>query len=462
MRKLLLSLAVLPLLALAANAADTRPVASQREVTREVLPPGHDNVQKIVSPKGIEIWLIEDHRLPILSLAFAFRGGMSLDPPDKAGLANFVSDVLDEGAGSRDSEAYQTALADNSISLGFSAARDSLNGSIKTLTTHRDLVAELLHDALTSPHLEPKDVERMRDGIAAEIKRNMANPEWVAQRNFNNTLYHGQPYGQPGFGSLDTLAKITPDDLRGYVKGHFGRDQLLVTATGDIDAKTLGDLADKIFGDLPEKTADISQPDVKPQGLGQLYVIDKPIPESVLLLGAAGLKRDDPDWYAAEIMNYALGGGGFNSRLMEEVRAKNALTYGISSSLVPYQHSGLIIINGSTKNEDAGKALTLVKQQLSLMQTGGITDSELRDAKIYLTGSIPLSMTSTMSVADTLLSLRLDRLPSDFLGQIDAKLNAVTRADVARVAKRLLDPAGFAFFVLGQPTDVKATAEIPK
>jgi zinc protease len=420
----------------------------------------HDTVQKIVSPKGIEIWLVEDHRLPIISLAFAFRGGMSLDPADKAGLANFVSDVLDEGAGPRDSETYQAALADNAISLSFSAGRDSFEGSVRTLTAHRDLTAELLHDALTVPHLDPKDVERMRDEIAAEIKRNMADPEWVVQRNFNNTVFNGHPYGQPGFGSLDTLARITPDDLRGYIKAHFGRDQLLVTATGDIDGKTLGLMADKIFDDLPDKAAAFTVPDITPKGGGQIYVIDKPIPESVLLLGAPGVKRDDPDWYAAEIMNYVLGGGGFNSRLMEEVRVKHALTYGIDSSLIPYQHAGLMIINGSTKNEDAAKALDLIKQELGRLQSGGITGDELKNAKTYLTGSIPLRMTSTMNVASTLLAMRIDRLPIDFLTQVDARLNAVTQSDVARVAQRLLDANKFASFVLGQPTGLKPTAPV--
>ena len=423
--------------------------------------PAHaETPQKIVSPKGIEIWLVEDHRLPIVSLAFAFRGGMSLDPADKAGLANFVSDVLDEGAGPRDSEIYQAALADNAIALSFSAGRDNFQGSLRTLTAHRDLAAELLHDALTNPHLDPKDVERMRDEIAAEIKNHMADPEWVAQRNFNNTVFNGHPYGQPGLGSLDTLARITPDDLRAYIKGHFGRDQLLITATGDIDAKSLGQMADRIFGDLPEKAAAFSVPDITPKGGGQVYVIDKPIPESVLLLGAPGLKRDDRDWYAAEIVNYVLGGGGFNSRLMEEVRVKHSLTYGIESSLIPYQHAGLIIINGSTKNEDAGKALDLVKQQLTRMQTGGPTADELKDAKTYLTGSIPLRMTSTMSVAETLLALRIDHLPIDFLDQVDAKLNAVTQGDAARVAGRLLNANSFASFVLGQPQGLKATAPV--
>ncbi len=433
------------------------------------LPPvssGHpgaaDQVQRVVSPNGIEIWLVEDHRLPLLSLAFAFRGGMSLDPPEKAGLAHFVSGVLDEGAGPRDSQAFQKTLADNAIELSFAADRDQFEGSVKTLTAHRDLAAELLHDGLTSPHLEARDVDRVRDQILAQIKRNLADPEWVTQRAFNNTVFQGHPYGQPGYGTLDTVPKIVPDDLRAYVKDHFGRDQLLVTATGDIDAAALGTMVDRVFGDLPARAAPFTVPDVQPEGVGKVYVVDKPIPESVLLLGAAGIKREDPDWYAAEVMNYTLGGGGFNSRLMEEVRAKRALTYGISSSLVPYQHSSLLIISGSTKNEDAGQALDLVDKELTRMAAGGVTPDELRDAKIYLTGSIPLDMTSTMGVAEMLLNLRIGHRPIDFLKTFGAHMDAVTQEDVARVANRLLPPAGFAEVILGKPEGVTATAAVPQ
>ena len=438
----------------------TLPAVARTPVQAESLQPA-SHVVKVVSPGGLEIWLVEDHRLPILSLSFAFRGGMALDPAGKPGVAHFVSGVLDEGSGPRDSQAYQSALADNAISLSFSADRDSFDGQVRTLTTHRELAMELLHDSLTTPHLDPKDVDRIRDQIVSEIKQNMANPEWVAQRNFNNIVFHGHPYGQPGYGSLETVAQITPDDLREFVKAHLGRDQLLVTATGDIDAGALGALCDKVFGDLPAKAAPFTIPEAHPQAAGQTYVVDKPIAESVLLMGASGPKRDDPDWYAAEIMNYALGGGGFNSRLMEEVRAKRALTYGIESSLVPYQHAGLIVIQGSTRNEDAAQAAGVVKAQLARIAGDGISDAELRDAQTYLTGSLPLRMTSTMRVAELLLSLRLNNLPVDFLDQVDAKLRQVTRDDVRRVAKRFLAPESFTTVVLGQPTGITASGALP-
>jgi zinc protease len=413
-------------------------------------------VKTVTSPKGQEVWVVEDHRLPIVSLAFAFRGGMALDPADKAGLAHFVSGVLDEGAGSRDSEAFQGALADNAIEMSFDATRDAFEGSLRTLTQHRALATELLHDALTSPHLDPKDVDRIRDEISAQIKRNMADPNWAAQRAFNDAVFHGHPYGQPGYGSLETIGAITPDDLRSYIKAHFGRDQLLVTVTGDITPADAGALTDAIFGDLPEKAAPFTVTPIANQAAGKTITIDKPIPETVLLLGANGLKRDDPDWYAASIMNYVLGGGGFNSRLMEDVRVKHSLTYGIYSAMVPYQQAGLIVIDASTKNEDAGQALALVKTDLAKMQQGGITAGELKEAKIYLTGSLPLELTSTHAIASALLALRIDRLPPDFLDKVTGKLNAVTLSDVAHVAGRLLDPTAFTVVMLGQPVEPAA------
>ena len=174
----------------------------------------------------------------------------------------------------------------------------------------------------------------------------------------------------------------------------------------------------------------------------------------MLLLGGPGPKRDDPDWYAAEIMNYALGGGGFNSRLMEEVRVKRGLTYGVGSSLVPFQHAGLIEISGSTKNEDAAPALQLIDSEVARFAADGITEAELKDAKTYLTGSVPLELTSTMRISGALLSLRLDHLPPAFFDEIAGKLTAVTKADVARAARRFLQPAQFTTVVLGSPAGI--------
>ena len=418
-------------------------------------------VKQVTSPKGLTVWYIEDHRLPIVSLAFGFRGGMSLDPAAKAGLAHFVSGVLDEGAGPRDSEAFQKAEADNSIALSFEATRDSFNGQMRVPSANLPVAEALLHDALTSPHLDPKDVERIRDQLSADLRQRMADPEWVAQRNFNNTVFHGHVYGQPGYGSLDTLKAITVDDLRSYVKLHCGRDQLVITATGDISPDALGSLADAVFGDLPAKAAPFAVPEEQLQYPGQVFVVEKPIPESVLLIGGPGPKRDDPDWYAAQILNYALGGGGFNSRLMTEIREKRALTYGIGSQFLAYKHAGALIISGSTKNEDAATALKLVRDEVGRMQATGVTDAELADAKTYLTGSLPLQMTSTLKVADIMLSMRLDDLPIDFLQQRDKLYNRVTAADVARVAKRFLDPAKQTAIVLGKPAGVTSTAPLP-
>jgi zinc protease len=418
-------------------------------------------VKDIVTPKGLHVWFVEDHRIPVASVDFAFRGGMSLDPADKPGLAHFVSGVLDEGAGSRDSEAFQTALADNNIDLSFDAQRDSFDGEVRFLTAKTEIAGDLLRDSLNAPHIAPKDVDRIRDELTADLKRRMADPEWVAQRNFNNTVFHGHPYGQPGFGSLQSIAAITPADLKGYVKAHFGQDQLLITATGDLSPADLGAFVDKVFATLPARAQPFDVPEATLQYSGQLFVVEKPIPESVLLVGGPGPKRNDPDWYAAEIMNYALGGGGFDSRLMEEIRAKRALTYGIGSSLIPYRHAGLLYISGSTKNQDAAQALDLVKTEVSRMQAGGLTDAEIKNAKTYLTGALALQMTSTEAVSAILLSMRLDNLPIDFLDQRAGLFDRVTADDVARVAKKYLDVAQMTTIVLGQPDKLASTAKLP-
>ncbi|WP_236783772.1 M16 family metallopeptidase [Azospirillum humicireducens] len=418
------------------------------------------DIKRVVSPGGIEAWLVEDHKVPVLAIEWTFDGAGGSDPKGKEGLANLASTMLDEGAGPYDSQAFQARLQDKAISLGFDAGRDGFSGSLRTLTENRGEALELTRLALTEPHFAPEALDRMRASIMASLKRDLADPNYVARRQFYATAFPGHPYGGEVRGTLETLPAITPDDLRAFAKGQFGRDRLVVAAAGDISPEDLGKALDTLFGTLPAKSEAKPIPDVTMTGLGETILLPRPTAQTVMLMGQPGVKRDDPDWYAATVMNYVLGGGGFGSRLMEEVREKRGLSYGVYSYLIPMDHAAVVMAGGSTVNAKAGQALDIIRQEWARMAKDGLTDQEMADAKTYLTGSFPLQLGSTEAIARILLQVKRDDLGIDYLNQRDRYINGVTQADIKRVAQRLLDPAKLLTVLVGKPEGVSPTRTV--
>lgn len=421
------------------------------------------DIQVVESPGGIQAWLVEDHTMPIIALRFAFKGvGAKLDPPEKQGLARMVSNTLDEGAGSYDSESFQKTLNDNSIALSFSASRDNFSGSLRTLTRNRALAFSLLKLAITEPRFDEDPVARMRAHNIARIRSSLSDPSWLAARLMNDIAFENHPYAMNSGGTISTLQAITPDDLRGFADRYFSRERLVVSAVGDITPDELTAMLDEVFGALPE-TADIpaiENFDVKNGGTITLY--EKDIPQTIINIQQPGIGREDPDYYKAMVMNYILGGAGFGSRLMAELREERGLTYGVYSSLQDYEHVDLITINTSTKNESAAEALNLIKQEMEKLAAAPPEDEELARAKSYLIGSLPLSMTSTGQIAALLLGLQLDDLPADYFSKREKALRAITKEDVRETAQRLLQPDNLTTVIVGKPENVTVTKTVDR
>jgi zinc protease len=411
-------------------------------------------IQKVVSPGGIEAWLIEDHRIPLMALDVSFRGGASLDPAGKEGLASFTASLLDEGAGPLSASAFQKEMADKSIALSYSADQDRFSASVKTLTKFRDRAFELLALSLSKPRFDADAVDRVRNEIVTSIQTNSSSPNWVARRKLAEIVFAGHPYSRSTNGTVPSVRAIKVADMQQLLKSRLGRDQMLVTAAGDITAAELGAALDKLFADLPAKAAPFNIAEVVPQGEGQTVTIQRGIPQTIINMAAPGMKRDDSDWYAGQIVNYTLGGGGFQSRLMEDVRgagSKKGLSYGFSSAFVPYKYGGLVLAGGSTRNQTAAETLNVVKAEFARMYKDCITETEINDAKTYLTGSFPLTLTSTDRLAALLMQLRVEDLGIDYLSRRDGLINGVTADDAKRVCTRLLDPAKLTTVMVGQP-----------
>jgi len=417
------------------------------------VPAGAVQGQRVISDGGIEAWLIEDHSIPVIAMEIGFRGGAALDPPGKEGLAHMVSGLLDEGAGDLDSLAFRRALETQAISISFDAGPDVFSGSLRTLTENRERAFELLRLALTAPRFDAEPVERIRAQILTGLKFDAEDPQQIAQRRLAALMFPDHPYGRPPKGTPESVKAITVDDLRGFVRTRLTRDRLKIGVAGDITPDQLKSLLDKTFGALPETGAAPTVADVTPR-TGMTEVVEKDLPQSVAVFAETGLPREDEDFYAAYVVNYILGGGGFASRLTEEVREKRGLAYSVYSYLYPLDHAALVIGGTATNNARMGETLQVIREEWRRMAEEGPTETELADAKTYLTGAYPLRFTSTPNVAAILMSMQMDGYPLDHLETRNDKVEAVTLEDARRAARRMYDPAELSVVVVGKPSGV--------
>ncbi len=418
---------------------------------------GATDVQRVVSPGGIEAWLVEAHEIPVLSVSIAFRGGAATDPAGKEGLANMVSGLLDEGAGDLDSQAFQSRLEDLAIRLSFDAGLDSFDVDLKTLSENTDEAFRLLGLALARPRFDPGPVERVRAQIQVGLARRQSDPNYIARRTWFAAAFPNHPYGRPVSGTPESVARLTIDDLRGFMARAIARDRMVIGVSGDITPDKLATLLDSTFGALPEKGAEIDVPHATPQAPGRLIVKKRPIPQSIVIFGGEGLRRKDPDYYAAYVMNHILGGGGFTSRLTNEVREKRGLAYGVYSYLSPLDHAELFLGRVATKNSRVAESIRIIRKEIARMRDRGATEAELADAKTYLTGSFPLRLDTNDKIAGMLVGIQLEGLGIDYIDKRNGYIEAVTLADVNRMAKRLLKPEELEIVVVGEPEGIKPT-----
>ncbi len=422
-------------------------------------------VERVVSPGGIEAWLIQDRMLPLVSLSFAFRGGAALDPVGKEGLAQLTAALLTEGAGDLKGPAFQAELEERSIGLSFQAGLDTVQVSLKSLNRDRDEAVRLMALALTRPRFDADAIERVRARSLTSLARSAEDPGTIANDAWMAAAFPDHPYGRPTRGTPESVKSLGEADFRAFVGQRLARDNLLIGVVGDISAAELGPLLDRALGGLPKTSTPATVADVTPAGGGKTLVERKAVPQSRIVFGAPGVKRNDPDYYAAYVMNYILGGGGFNSRLMTEVREKRGLTYGIYSYLSPLDHTGLLVGGSGTENARVGESLTVIREVWRQMRDQGPTDEELADAKTFLTGSFALRLDSTDRIAAMLVAIQLDHLGIDFLDRRNSFIERVSLDEVRRAAQRLLDPDRLLTVVVGEPagvTDAEPTTPAAK
>lgn len=413
-------------------------------------------ITEITSPGGITAWLYSDHTIPIVTLEASFRGGAVLDPADRAGVTSLMMSLLDSGAGELDATAFAEAREELAARFGFSAGRDAVSVSAEMLTETRDAAIELLRSALLEPRFDPNAVARVREQTLARLRADETAPGTIATRAMNALAFPGHPYAIPADGTPETVAAIDAEALRAAHRAALVRDRLHVAVVGDITAEEAGPMLDRLFGDLPEGGPPLP-PVADPALAGGITVTEFDIPQSVVAFAHAGIPRDDPDFIPAFVMNHILGGGGFGSRLTEEVREQRGLTYGIRTALSTGDYGPLVTGRFSTANARVAEALAIVREEWARMAEDGVTEAELEAAKRYLTGAYPLRFDGYGRIANQLLGLQIDELGIDYVNNRNDLVEAVTPEDIARVARRLLDPERLTFVIVGRPEGLDTT-----
>lgn len=407
----------------------------------------------LTSPGGIPAWLVQDDSIPFTALEIRFRGGTALDAPGKRGAVNLMAGLLEEGAGDLDAQGFAEARDALAADFRFRATADSIGVSVKVLTENRDKAMTLLQTALVQPRLDADAVERVRGQVLAGLRSDAKDPDTLAGRAFYTAAFGDHPYASAGDGTIESVTALTRDDLLAAHRATMARDRLYVSAAGNISADDLGKLIDKLVSDLPATGAALPGP--APWNLtGGISVTDFPSPQTTVIFGQKGLKRADPDFFAAVLLNEILGGGRFSARLMTEVREKRGLTYGIGTSLIPMDYAEVLVGQFSASNDKVAEAIAVVRAEWARMAAEGVTAEELEATKTYLTGSYPLRFDGNGPIASILIGMQMEGMAPDYVLTRNDKIRAVTLEDVRRVAKRLLTPEALAFIAVGQPTGV--------
>jgi zinc protease len=408
-------------------------------------------VQRVFSPGGIEAWLVEDHAVPLVALEFSISGGASQDAPDRPGIATLLAGLLDEGAGPHDAEAFHRALDDKAIHLSFSADRDHFSGHMQTLERNTDAAFDLLRLALNEARLDPEPMERVREQMAAALKRDLNDPEAMANRAFRAAGFPDHPYGRAVRGELGTLPSITRADLDRLRECAFARATLKIAAVGAIDAAALARHLDQVFGAWPELPELVTVPATSIANLGTRKVVDLDIPQTTIRFGRPGIHRRDPDFIPAMVVNYILGGGGLTTRLFHEVREKRGLAYSVYSQIQSFDRAAMLAGSTSTKNERAAESLAVIESEIRLLAGEGPSEAELDKAKKYLTGSYALSFDTSTKIAAQLVHLQQEGFDISYLDERNKLVEAVTLAEAKRVGERLFGDGALLVTAVGRP-----------
>lgn len=414
------------------------------------------DIQEFVTPGGITVWLVEEPSIPIVALEVSFRGGTSLDPVGKEGATYLMTGLLEEGAGELNATQFLEATEELAAGFSYRSYRDTLSIEAEMLKENADEVIDLLRLAMVEPTFETAAVERVRGQILSSLAQDKTDPDEIASSTLRRLSFPNHPYGTRDEGSIETVQGLTRDDIVAAHKAAMVKSRMYVGAVGDISAEELGPMVDRLLSDLPLEGPPLPEP-TEMAVVGGTTVIELETPQSVALFGHKGIEREDPDFFAAYLLNEILGGNGIESRLMREVREKRGLTYGIYTYLAPFDYAAQIMGSVASANDRVADAIGVMRDEWRKLAEEGVSDLELNEAKLFVTGAYPLRFDSNAKIAGILVGLQMQDLGLDYIKTRNDQMLAVTLEEVNAVAAKLLDPDALHVVVVGKPDGLETT-----
>ncbi len=412
--------------------------------------------KRIVTENGITLLLVEQHSLPLVSVEALIDAGAIYDPNEKAGLAALTASLLEEGTKKRSAPQISEAVDFIGANLSASADEDFMTADLKVVKKDAEAGLDLLSDILINPIFDPKEVERVRNNLLGALIAEKDQPQVIAERAFRNIIFGNHPYHHPVNGREETVPKITREEIAAFHRDFYRPNNMILSIVGDLSEKEATDLVKKYFGKWEKRP--VPFPKINPPspfGTKKVELIEKELAQATVVLGHVGIERSNPDYYAVTVMNYILGGGGFSSRMLSDIRDNRGLVYSIYSRFDAKRQPGHFAVSLQTKSGSANEAIEGVLQEIKKIRSAPVTDDEISEAKAYLVGSFPLRLDTTGKLAGLLSAVEFYRLGLDYLKKYPEYVNKVTKEDVLRVAQKYLHPDAYALVVVGNQNEAK-------
>ncbi len=405
--------------------------------------------KRVVLDNGMTLLVSERPGVPMVVVNVLIKAGSIVEPEEKVGLANLTAELLTRGTAKRKATEISQEIEFMGSSLYVSADYDYVRANLVSLKQYLEKGLEILGDVLISPSFLPEEIERKVREIQGEIKSNEENPAWVAERKFLRTLFKNHPYGRMVEGDEESIKKITREDIVDFHSNYYLPNRVAISISGDINAQEAKSLIEKYLGGWQPR--ELEEKKIFPIPSLEKIIslkIDRRIKQANIILGHLGISRDNPDYYAIQVMNYILGGGGFASRLVGDIRDKGGLAYSVGSAYITRKYHGSFQVELQTKNSSAGDAVRLVLEKINRIRKDKVSEKELEDAKAYLIGNLPLRIETNKEIAQNLALLEFFELGLDYFDKYPRYIRAVSKEDVLRVAKEYLHPENYVLVVV--------------
>jgi len=412
--------------------------------------------KRIVLDNGMILLLSEKHDIPMVTMNMALKAGSMVEPVDKPGLASITASLLTQGTVKRTANQISREIDFVGGSLSASGGDDFATASLRVLKKDLRTGLDLLSDVLLNPAFDQKEIDRKVKETLAEIKRQREEPDTIAGEAFAKMVFGDHPYGKTNDEVAAYLPKLVRQEVIDFHATRYSPNNAIIAVVGDVGEQEIKLLLNEYFKSWKNKEQPVqspAQPPVREKTIVQK--IDKDITQANIEIGHIGISRENPDYYAALIMNYILGGGGFSSRLMDTIRDNKGLAYDVHSGFSARKEPGAFSVSIQTKNESANEVIEETLKEISRMQKELVSESELADAKSYLTGSFPLKMDTYAKIAGMLSSVEIYGLGLDYPQTYPRLINSVTREDIQRVAKKYLHPDKMAIVVVANQEKAK-------